>query len=171
MKIEAYIEKFRPCEESQNFLRQFKTFDEAWNACDRGDWMLSAAYLLNVDLRVIALAKGLCANTVRHLMNDPRSIAAVDAAIAFGRGEIGRKELDAAYDAAAAAYAANTAAAAAAADAADTADAYADAAADAADAADAYADARIKNRQQTADICREILTDAVMQKAKEATDE
>ena len=108
MKIETYIQKFNPCVDSQKYLRQFDTFQDAWAACDRGDWMLSAAHLLGVDLRVLTLAKGLCANTVRHLMKDQRSILAVDAAIAFGRGEIERREL--AADAAAADAAADYAA-------------------------------------------------------------
>lgn len=165
MKIENYIDKFNPCEESKIFLRKFETFLEAWNACNRGDWMLSAARLLGVDLRVLTLAKGLCANTVRHLMKDPRSIAAVDAAIAFGRGEIDCQALDAAdacADAAAAVYVARAAYAAVAARAAAAAARAVDAAAADAYAADAYAAAKERNKQQTADICREILTKAVI---------
>jgi hypothetical protein len=133
------------------------------------------------DLRLLTLAKGHCANTVRHLMKDERSIKAVDAAIAYGEGRIDIEELNnaattanavffatstaAAYTATAAAYAAaNTTAYAA-----YTTDAYADAytaaaaAAYAAYAAYAYADtyaaaaAKKNNQQQTADICRQYL--------------
>ena len=132
-----------------------KTLREAWETCPRGDWMLWLAARLKVDHRKLTLAKGLCANTVRHLMKDERSLKAVDVAIAYGRGNATAEELYAAaasaYDAAAAsaydAYAAADAAyAAAAADAAadDAAAAATDAAADAdadaaADAAAAYA--------------------------------
>jgi len=84
------------------------------------------------NLRELTLAKGHCANTVRHLMKDERSIAAVDAAIAFGEGKISADELESAY--AAAAYAAAVAAADA-----------------------AYAAARKENQQLTADICRKYL--------------
>jgi hypothetical protein len=56
-----------------------------------------------MDFQTITLAKGLCANTVRHLMKDDRSIKAVDVAIAFGRDEATLDELDSAYAAAAAA--------------------------------------------------------------------
>ena len=45
------------------------------------------------NLRELTLAKGHCANTVRHLMKDQRSIDAVDAAIAFGEGKITKEEL------------------------------------------------------------------------------
>jgi|YNPMSStandDraft_2_1061718.scaffolds.fasta_scaffold08540_5 hypothetical protein len=79
------------------------------------------------QVRRRVLAAGLVANRVRHLMTDKDSIAAVDAAIAFGLGKIGLDELNraaaAAYEAAyyapvtevdaayAAAFAANAAAA------------------------------------------------------------
>jgi hypothetical protein len=103
-------------------------------------------------------------------MKDPRSIAAVDAAIAYGEGKIDDKELaDAAYAAYVAAYADATAAAyAAAAAAAYTTATYAANAtnaaaynaadaATAADAAAAYVVARAENRKITAEICRKYL--------------
>jgi hypothetical protein len=129
-----------------------KTFAEAYAECPRGDWMLWLFDRTNPDdLQRLTLAKGHCANTVRHLMTDPRSLAAVDAAIAFGEGRISREELDAAASAASAAYAAAYAAYAAAA-----ANANAASAAYAAASA-AYAAARKENQRLTADICRKYL--------------
>ena len=106
-------------------------------------------------------------------MTYERSLKAVDAAIAFGEGEISREELD---KAARAAYYAADAAADAAARAADTAFAAADAASYAATAAAAAAAAHYapataaafataaaaaagyeENRKLTADICRKYL--------------
>ena len=153
-----------------------KSWQEVYHTCHRGDWLLwlyrrSKGY----DFQKLTLAKGLCANTVRHLMQDERSIKAVDAAISFGNGEISRDELnaaayaaaddisDAAYVAAAAvaAYAAADAIsdAAYAATAAVAAHAAADAISDAAYAATAAvaAAARKTNQRKTADIVREIL--------------
>ena len=134
-----------------------KTIEEIWATCHRGDWMLWLARKLNIDKRVLTLAKGHCANTVRHLMKDERSIAAVDMAIKYGEGNATDTELAAAayaaYDADADAdYAADAAAAAA------YAAAYA-AAAYAADAAAyaAAADARKKSQQATAEICRKYI--------------
>jgi hypothetical protein len=144
-----------------------KTAQQMWDECPRGDWLLWLIKRLgNVKLPLLTKAKGLCAKTVYHLMKDARSRNAVDAAIAFGNGNITRAELDAA---AAAAYAAATAddaaayaddAAAAAAYAAATADdAAAYAAAYAAAAAAAAADAaRTKNRLETAAIVRSIIS-------------
>ena len=147
------IEKYRPCTEALRFRMQYQTFKEAWAECPRGDWMLWIAQRVGVDLRTLTRAKALCALTVRHLMKDERSVRACEVALKFADGEATREEL---ADAAAAAYAAAYAATDAAADADDAAAAaaYADA---------AYA-ARIKNQQQTADICREHLTSAVFEK-------
>jgi len=170
MKTE--IEKFNPCVEAIEYRKQFNTFQEAWEQCPKGDWMLWLAQALEVDIRTLTLAKAMCANTVRHLMKDERSTKAVDVAIQFGKGKATREELKdtyaaaayaaAAYATAAAAWAAAWAADATDANAADAADAAAYAAADATDA-DA-ADAKKKTQMETANICREILTGEVYKK-------
>ena len=119
-----------------------KSWEQVYNTCHRGDWLCWLFARTNPDdLQALMLVKGLQANEVRHLMRDPRSIAAVDAAIKFGEGKISIHQLNAAAADAYAAYAADAyaayAAAAYAAHAAADAAAYAAAAA-AADAA-AYA--------------------------------
>ena len=197
------LEKTGACKEAIFYVRTQKNYEEAWYNCSRGDWMLWIADKLQINKRLLTLAKGKCAATVLHLMQDERSKDAVQAAIDYGNGLISDEELKnavaaarAAYHAAyvAYAYAANAdadAAASAVADAAATvtdADAYAasavaDAAAGAA-AANAYAAsavadaaaadaaayaadtnaAREKNLQETADICRDLLTDEVFNK-------
>src|SRR5574343_190273 len=77
-----------------------KTIDQVVAECHRGDWLLLLAYKVKIDHRLLTLAKGHCANTVRHLMKDERSIRAVDTAIAFGEGRATPDELKAAADAA-----------------------------------------------------------------------
>ena len=150
-----------------------KTWEEVFNTCHRGDWLLWLHNKTNKeDLQVRTLAKGHCVNTVRYLMKDERSIKAVDTAIAFGEGRATRAELDAvaatAYAAAGdadAVYATADAAAVAAAYAADAAavaasfaaDAAADAAYASATASADYANARIKNQKETADIVRKYI--------------
>ena len=171
------LEKTGACKEAIFYVRTQKNYEEAWYNCSRGDWMLWIAAKLQIDKRLLTLAKGKCAATVLRLMKDKRSKKAVKAAIDYGHGLIGDEELKNAADATyAAAYAAYDAAYDAAAD--DAADAAyatayaaayaADAAAYAADAADAAADAddaaREKNLQETADICRDLLTDEVFSK-------
>ena len=156
------------CQESKNWAKSL-TFAEnstlqevlayAWSICPRGDWMLWYFSKTNPDIRKLTLVKGYCANTVRHLMRDQRSIDAVDAAITVGKGKITAKKL---REAAAAAYAAARASASAA-------DAYAAYAADAAAyntarantapyaASDAASKARENNQRLTADICRKYI--------------
>ena len=170
MKTE--IERFNPCKEAIYFRNKYPDFKSAWNNCPRGDWMLWLAEKLNVDDKKLTLAKGLCAKTVIYLMKDDRSKTAVEIAIKYGKGKASKEELNAAAAYAAAAYAdavyaaaaADAAAAYADADAADAVYAAAAAAADDAAAAAAAADAaaaKKENQKQTADICREILTDEV----------
>jgi hypothetical protein len=135
--LQELLIELNACEDARVWAAD-KSIEQVITECHRGDWLLWLASKVEMDFQTITLAKGLCANTVRHLMKDECSIKAVDVAIAFGRGEATRKELNAAYvyAYAAAAYAAAAAAAAA---------AYA------ADAA-----ARQQNQQETADICREV---------------
>jgi len=127
--------KLKACEEAVEWAGD-KTAEEVIATCYRGDWLLWLAYQLKVDDRPFTLAKGHCANTVRHLIKDERSIKAVDAAIAYGNGEISKEELkNAAYPAAAAA---------------------ADSAASAAEKA--------LNQLKTADICRKYLGKLILEK-------
>jgi hypothetical protein len=182
------IRSFFPCPEGLEYYESKASAGEAWNDCPRGDWMLWIAAELGIDDRLLVKAKALCANTVRHLMTDKRSTDAIDAALRYADSRIDRKGLrvyiseannayiDAYKDdyhsayahAACAAYtacirydyggAANYAAFAA---------YYAAYADTAAYVNAAYANARAANLKQTADICREVLTDAVFEKVNE----
>jgi hypothetical protein len=169
--IKDQLKKLNACSQAIEWVGD-QTLENAWNTCPRGDWMLWLyRRSSNYDFQLLTLAKGHCANTVRHLMKDKRSTDAIDMAIKFGEGVATRDELNAAYAAAAdaaaaaaaaAAYAADAAAAAYAADADAAAAAYAAAAYAAAAYAAAYAaaarqTARKANQQATADICRKYL--------------
>jgi hypothetical protein len=169
--METEIEKHNACYEAVEYRKQFKTFKEAWEKCHRGDWMLWIANKEGVDKRLLTLAKARCAKTVIHLMKDKRSIKAVEVAEAYGNGEASEEDLKKAYIAAAAVYADAAADAAAvyadaaAAYSADTAAYSADAAAySAAYSADVADVARKTNQLQTANICRELLTEAIFEK-------
>ena len=174
------LNQFKPCKEALAYYAEKKTFKEAWEDCERGDWMLWIALKLQVEKRVFTLTKGKCAELVIHLMKDERSKNAVRVAIAYGEGKATDEELKTAaaaafaaaadaYDAYAAdafafdAYAFDAFAAAAEADDAYAAYAYADDAY--ADAADADA-ARIKTLKQCADISRIYLTEEIILKTK-----
>ena len=184
--LKEFLEKNNACKDGYLFAKDL-TLEEFLATCPRGDWILWLFVKSNPNsLKELTLAKGHCANTVRHLMEDKKSIKAVDVAIAFGEGKSTKKELNsasaaayaayAAYAASAAAYAASAAsnatsaayaaaAAYAASDASAASAAYAaDAASDASDA-DAASDASgdstshtyKQNQMKTADICRKYL--------------
>ena len=176
--MKEILKKLNACKESIEWVGD-KTIEQAINECPRGDWMLWLFQkVCPGDLQLLTLAKGHCANIVRHLMTDERSIKAVDVAIAFGEGRATKEELsdaaayaaayaadaaaDAAYAAASAAYAASAAAYAAYA---------ADAAAYAADAAASAAAPRKENRLQTADICRKYLGKKLSKRLKEVNND
>jgi len=165
--FKEYLKSVNACQNAIDWAGD-KPVEQVVAECHRGDWLLWLAQKCGVELQPLTLAKGHCANTVRHLMTDKRSTRAVDVAIAFGKGRATREELDtaaAAYAAAAAASAAYAASAAASA-------AYAAAAASAAAsaayaAADAYAAAyaaAAANQQETADICRKYIGELIIQK-------
>ena len=152
--FQELLNELQACSEAKKWAGEM-TIEEVVEKCERGDWLLWLAKKVNIDDRNLTLAKGLCANTVRHLMTDERSIAAVDAAIAYGKGEIDREELNAASAAAYASYVAYDAAYDA---------AYAAYAASAYDAAVA---AKKENQMQTADICRNIIGKEIIEKVNE----
>jgi len=81
------LDKLGPCPNGLDFAGGFSDLRPAWQKCARADWMLWFAEKLGVDNRLFILAVGRCADTVRHLMKDSRSTMAVDAALAYGRGE------------------------------------------------------------------------------------
>ena len=173
---ELLLIKLNACDEAIEWAGD-RTIEEIVKDCYRGDWLLWLAKKIGIELQPLTLAKGHCANTVRHLMENERSMKAVDMAIAFGEGRATMEELnnaanaaaDAAYyavfyaaivadaaivgDAPYAAYAAATAAACAAGDAAYT-------------TAAAYA-AKKQNQKETAEICRKYIGQLIIDKCNE----
>ena len=100
--MQELLIKLKACLEAREWVGD-KTIEQIVEQCHRGDWLLWLAEKVDIGLQPLTLAKGHCANTVRHLMKDERSINAVDVAITFGEGKASREELSAAAYAAAAA--------------------------------------------------------------------
>ena len=159
--------KFSPCREAVEYMSTQKNSTLAWQNCERGDWMLWIAKKLNVDDKKLTMAKAMCAKQVEHLMKDQRSKDALQACFDYVNGKITREQLNA-YAAAYAAYAAYAAAA--------DKKAMLRKRAKAADADKkamlrkrakaAYAAARYSSLKKSADICREYLTEEVLNKYK-----
>ena len=184
MNLSTQLRMLGACPPAVEWAKNFDTPQAAWDACERGGWMLWILGRLDKskpwsDGRKPLVACVIeCALTARHLW--PKSQAkriggAVGVILGWTRGEVNdsvardaRQELrdaadaadaaaDAAYAAAAAAaaYAAAAAADAAAAAYAAAAAAYAAYAAAAADAAYAAAAARLQSQKETAAIVRQ----------------
>ena len=74
--MKTLLKNLNACQEAIDWVGD-KSLQEAWNTCPRGDWMLWLYKRLYPDnLRELTLAKAHCANTVRHLMKDERSLKA-----------------------------------------------------------------------------------------------
>jgi hypothetical protein len=112
------LDRLGACDDAKQWA-EGKDFAEVYATCHRGDWLAWLYQKTNpTNKRKLVLIGGLFANQVRHLMNDERSIAAVDVCLRYGRGDATDEELAAARATRAATRAAAMAAAEAAWDAA-----------------------------------------------------
>lgn len=112
MTFQEYLSNLDACSEAREWVGD-RTFSQAWNECERADWMCwIIQYSGQFDRKTVVLLAATMANTVRHLMKDQRSIDAVDTAIRYGRGEAAEEDLSNAALAAEAAWAAAEVAAA-----------------------------------------------------------
>lgn len=172
--FQEQLKQLNACAEATDWVGS-KSLSQAWKECPRGDWLLWLAGEVNVDRRLIVEAACRCAESVIGLVpaGEDRPIRAIEAARAWIVGEATLDEVRAAAGAAyaaAARAAAWTFYAAWAARAAARAAAYAAAGADAAGAADAAARAPESEAQQAcADLVRQVITVADIEKATGAT--
>jgi hypothetical protein len=153
--------KANACEEAVEWAKKYSTAQEAWQACDRGDWMIWLCRLFNPkknNKRPFVQTALAIAESVAHLTKSPEAKAARKAAQDWLNNPCAKTKQDA-RDAAAAAYDDDDDAAAAdasyAAYAYDASYAYAAAAAYAAYDAAAYA--RKKQNKIVAEIIRQYL--------------
>ena len=154
-QLKDLLKDLNACSDAKQWVGDM-TIEEAVQKCHRGDWLLWLSQKIDIGLQPLTLAKGHCANTVRHLMKDERSTKAVDAAIAFGEGKITIEELHTYANAASAASASAAAYASASAAYAADASAYA-----------AYAAAKKENQIMTADVCRKYIGKLIIDKVNE----
>lgn len=101
--IEEFCDKHHACPEGRKWaLANCATMQQAWKTA-KPEWVTWIAtregVLSDRELRLFAVW---CARQVQHLMIDPRSIAALDVAERYARGEASADELTAARDARAA---------------------------------------------------------------------
>ena len=115
MSIIEFCDRHDACTDGREWaLANCRDMDHAWDVL-KPEWLIWVATRRGVlDDRTLRLFAVWCARQVQHLMTDPRSVAALDAAERFANGEAAEDELAAADAAAAAAWAAARAAAGAA---------------------------------------------------------
>jgi hypothetical protein len=87
------LSPFLPCDEGQEYYDAKASAEAAWNDCLRGDWMIWAAYVLEVDDRLLVKTKALCVKTAERLTTDRRVAAANAAALLYAAGAIAPDEL------------------------------------------------------------------------------
>lgn len=90
-----WLQENNACKESIRWIKQnnIQSLEEAWNICERGDWLLWMATKLKVDKRKLVLCGALYAHTFVQYMEDPRSRDAVRIAFLWGRGKATDAEL------------------------------------------------------------------------------
>ena len=72
-----------------------KTWDDIFFNCPKGEWLLWLFQKTNPeDIKLLTLAKGRCANTMRYFMLHERTRQAIDIAIKFGTGKTSLNELN-----------------------------------------------------------------------------
>ena len=155
--VRVQLTELNACSEAVDWAEKFDTLEEAWEVCERGDWMLWLAAKKQMDRKKIVSAACECARLSLQYTDDPRVLACIETTERWTRDEATLDEVEAAAGAAwAAAWASRAAARAAwaAAWAAEAAGAAAGAAARAAEAAGAAAGAAARaSRAATLKTC------------------
>ena len=106
MKLNDQIKKYHPCSDAVAWIGD-KTLAEAWSTCERGDWLLWLAGRVEVDRKLLVTCACQCARLVLPLVKkgELRPLKAIEAAEGWARGEVMKKEVRTAADAAYAAAA------------------------------------------------------------------
>jgi len=91
-----WLQANEACKESIKWIKQnnIQSLENAWYACERGNWLLWMAEKLKVDKRKLVLCAALYAHTVMQYMEDARSRDAVRIAFLWGRGKATDVELE-----------------------------------------------------------------------------
>lgn len=94
-EVDDVLARVKLSDDVEKYARQFATFEEVWDNCDRADWMLQLLDVLRVA-KTKPLRLFICRLARRwwHFLSDLRSQRAVEAAEKFARGEISRGAME-----------------------------------------------------------------------------
>jgi hypothetical protein len=81
------------CYKAQTWAKEQNSYKEAWEKCERGDWMLWLAARLGIDDKKLTLAKALCAKQVEHMITSPKSLACLKGCFDYVEDRIKSDEL------------------------------------------------------------------------------
>lgn len=93
---ELLIERLS-CQAGSDWVDE-KTVEQTVEQCENGAWLIWLGKKFNIDLQALTLAKVRCVKTILNLIADQKSIEALDIAEKFGLGEKSREELDEALE-------------------------------------------------------------------------
>jgi hypothetical protein len=97
IKFNKFLIDIGACSQATTWAR-WKTFDEVYETCHRGDWLLwlfiKTADKNETNARLLTKTKGHCTNTARELLTDQWALDAIDTAIAFGNYECDQHTID-----------------------------------------------------------------------------
>lgn len=68
-RLTEYLSAYGACEEGIDYCSKHKSVENAWNSCDRADWMLWFATHIGVDKEQVLKAKIACLGRVRDIMS------------------------------------------------------------------------------------------------------
>jgi hypothetical protein len=94
------LHKLNVCKEALEWAAGFPSFEEAWNHCKRGDWMLWLLAKLEVDRKALTLAACACVRLALPYTTDGRVLASIEMAEAWARGDASIEEVRSAATAA-----------------------------------------------------------------------
>jgi hypothetical protein len=85
MNFQQFLVRQSACQEARTWAAN-KTFDQVWETCKRGDWLLWLVGRLQADDRPYFAAAAEIAGQVEHLMKHQQSRDAVATAKRYGQG-------------------------------------------------------------------------------------
>ena len=79
--LENFLTKNKACSNGFEYAKDM-TLTEFYNNCNRGDWIIWLFSKTNAnDTKALVLVAAHCANACRHLLEDERSLKAIEAAM------------------------------------------------------------------------------------------
>lgn len=88
MQVNKLLSKHKAAGEFENWAIG-KSWNDIFINCPKGEWLLWLFQKTNPeDIRLLTLAKGHCANTMRYFIQNEKTRYAIDAAIDYGKGKI-----------------------------------------------------------------------------------